>query len=714
MGIQQSWIKIAQVFIFLSAILCHGVQSQAASTQSTYPMGEIGGRVAVVKGQPALEIKEVYPGQPGAAANLKPGMRIVGVAGQPFTTGYMMPLRQLGFAIDGARRQDGGLDLVILEGQKPQTITVYLSTAPGFSNTFPFKCARSEHIYDHVCQAMAEQFKSRGSLPGGEVTNALGVMALLGHKSGVGQKVVEPYIMNAAKAHASEPVQGGSVWKLSYKGVMLCEYYLINPDPVVAQAILNIAKGLAAGIPSHGRYGHGINLSNTDQVAYGGRGLNATTTAALWFFASASRCGLDPADVQPAFGMALDRVRKETGGGGGIGYAWAGDHQSSMRSGHAALAWHHLVVSPKMLGTITPNELSYRAKVATWPTRHSSALLEAHAVSSLGIAASTAGLAAFDRQQYVQLMSLWRWYFALAWQPNPSQPGQFEVSYVGGPGNTGGDYYLNGFRGLESGFSSIMNATVGFILASSHERLSFYGGMPPIPGLTTVLLAQSPPLAKSFMAMRQHKYSLAMRIALPLAKKLTEDGETYPAANNEIVYDPDQQADADEEKDENEVAEVALAMIDYVDARILETQFDYLDSLYEGDDVALAYHELRRFSTFVKGIRKYETDVNRMIQELSKDQYADRIKIGKKFYGLKKATGKGGTIKSNLRKWQKFVETCSDDYYRGQAQDIIDELRRVIEFNEQWGDKKNNGAAQPQPQPPGKLEGISKPVSDQF
>jgi hypothetical protein len=260
-------------------------------------MGEIGGRVALVESKPtALEIKELYPDQPGALAKLQPGMFIVGVAGQPFTAGYMMPLKQLGFAIDGARKRDGGLDLNVLVGQEVQTVTVRLSNAPGFSSTFPFNCPRSEHIYDQVCQAISAEFQAKGSLPGGPVTNSLAAMALLGHKSDAGRKVVEPYIMGVAKSYASGENRQGSVWLLSYGGVMLCEYCLVNPDPVVAKAILNIAKHMAANVPSHGRYGHHLRVGDRDAVAYGGQGLNATTSAALWF-AMRDRSVGDPASI---------------------------------------------------------------------------------------------------------------------------------------------------------------------------------------------------------------------------------------------------------------------------------------------------------------------------------------------------------------------------------------------------------------------------------
>jgi hypothetical protein len=645
-------------------------------------MGEIGGRVALVANKPALEIKTLYPDQPGARAKLQPGTLIVGVGGQPLTDGYLLPLKQLGFAVDGMRRRDGSLDLQILKGQRVETITVRLSTSPGFSATFPFNCPRSEHIYDRVCQELSAEFQAKGSLPGGPVTNSLAVMALLGHKSNDGRTVVQPYVAKVAEGFASGKNQERSVWLLSYHGVMLCEYFLMNPDPLVGKAIHAIAKRMAENIPSHGRYGHHLRPDNRDGIAYGGQGLNATTTAALWFFASAARCGLNPSDIQPAFGMALERVRKETNGNGGVGYAWPGDHQSCMRSGQTALAWYHLVMLPRVVGPMTSEQFGYRSKVATWPTRHVDDLLEAHAVSSMGIATSTAGLASFDRQQYIRLMQSWRWYFALAWQPNPSKYGQFEVAYVGGPNNTGGDYYLNGHRELETGFCSIMNATVGFILASAHERLSFYGGMPPIPGLTTTILAQSPILTRAYNAARQDKLGLAMRLAVPLTEDVIDNG-TAPTTTDEKGTEQENST----AKATGEIAKVALAFIEFIDETTLATQFDYIDSLFEGQDIALAYTELKRFSIIVRGIRKYEIDVERMLHELNKDKYAERLRVGKRFYALKAAANTSRKLPTVIKGWERFKETCRDEYYREQAQVIIDGLRQAEAFDNQWGDK---------------------------
>jgi hypothetical protein len=76
-----------------------------------------------------------------------------------------------------------------------------------------------------------------------------------------------------------------------------------------------------------------------------------------------------------------------------------------------------------------------------------------------------------------------------------------------------------------------------------------------------------------------------------------------------------------------------------------------------------------------------------MLGELNKEKYADRIRVGKRFYALKVATTKGGSLISNLKKWERFKDSCPDQYYSDQAQSIIDELRQAQAFDEKWGDK---------------------------
>lgn len=632
------------------ALYVGGVCSLVSAGQGTYPMGEAGGRVKLVEGKPTeLEVTGVYDDLPAAKAGLRQGDVIVGTGSQPFTDGYLMPLRQLGQAIDVAQgARDAKLVLNIRRDGSMSKLIVPLPATGSFASGYPFDCRKSQRIYDQVCANLVNRMQ-KGDLPGGPVTNSLAVMALLGHRSGKGLAVVQPYVMRVAKKHAEDSKEM-SVWLLSYDGVMLCEYYQMQPDKTVAAAIEVIATRLAASIPDHGRYGHGLNVTNVNEIAYEGKGLNGTTTAALWFFASAVRCGLDADKIRTAFGKAVERVRKETNDNGGVGYSWPDDSQSCMRSGHTALAWHHLVSLPQLIGPISPEANRYRTAVATWPTRHPHDLLEAHAVSSLGLTASTAGLAAFDRDQYKQLMQLWRWYFALSWQPNPYQTGQYDVAYVGGPNNTGGDYYLNGHRELDAEFNSIMHATVGFIFAASHERLSFYGGMPPIPGLSSTLMQRSPLLRRCVAALRKNDYANAMKLAGQLTR-VSESGTKKPEGDEEV-------------------REVAQKIAEHLDQKVFTPEFERVRAIYDGEDIYKTHEAVTAFAKQVRGVEKFEPQVKQLMADLKARDNFKEVSIGQRYYHLEELFQRDPERGRELL--AKFLELNGDTYYGAKAKELLE------------------------------------------
>ena len=647
----------ARLFLTAAVLAIAGFGCGAAGAgQGTYPMGELGGRCSMTEGT-ALKVEQVYPGLPLAAAGVSAGDLVDGVNGQPFASGYMMSLRQLGFAIDEGCAA-GGVRLATRRDGKSREVTVKLPQTGRFSSTYPFDCPKSERIYAHAVAAMTPYFAEGGGMPGGPVTNALGAMALMGDRSGKGLAAVRPYVTRVAAGNAGS-VGERSVWLLSYTGVMLCEHQMMQPDPLLEASIRNIADLLDRGVPSHGRYGHHVNPDKGDEgLPYGGQGLNGTTTCALWFMTSAVRSGLDPKAVKNGFPKALDRVRQETNENGGVGYAWAGDEQSCMRTGHTALAAHHLVSLPVLMGGDPSTSLRWRAALATWPTRHADDLLEAHAVSSMGIAASTAGLAAYDRQQYQQVMQQWRWYFALAWQPDPANPSRHEIAYVGGPNNTGGDYYLNGHRELEIGFNSIMNATVGFIFASAHERLSFYGGMAAVPGLSTSLLKRSATLRQAVTALNAHRYGEAARIAMPLARKASAADATAGGS------------EAPEPGSEEEIAAVARNLVDHVDALWLAPELERLRRACQAGDLAQAFFGLKTYVAGVRGLQEYETPAKELLASLEGAEEKQAVKIGLRFYTIEKAAREGSrAARDNL---EKFAAEHEGTFYGRRAREVLD------------------------------------------
>ncbi|MFM7035368.1 MAG: DUF6288 domain-containing protein [Planctomycetia bacterium] len=659
MSLTNKAIEILCLIVGLAGAAWH---AGALAGQGSYPLGDLGGRAALVEGQPRqLRIVSVHPGQPAAAAGIAEGDVIEGLAGSPFGEGYMMPLRQLGAMLDAAAGGDGVLKLTISRGGRPREISVRLPKAGRFAATYPYACPKSELIYRHACTTLAAELQ-RGTLPGGELTTALAAMGLMGDRSGRGLEAARPTVLRIASEYAGDPRER-NIWVLSYVGVMLCEYQMMSPDPVVDAAIRRIAGIIVKQVPRHGRYGHNINDADPEDLPYGGAGLNATTTAALWFFASAARVGVEPSALEPAFSRAFKRVRDDTNAGGGVGYAWADDHQSCMRSGHMALACNHVVQVPAWLAAEPRQLVTYRTAVASWPTRHADDLLEAHAVSSLGLTASTAGLASFDVNAHHALMQHWRWYFTLSWQPTAGS--DRELAYVGGPNNTGGDFYLNGFRGLENdGFNSIMNATVAFIFAAGQERLSFYGGMPGVPGLSTAVLATSPGLQQATAAMRRRKYGEAHR----LATRVAEGGAGKPTPN-EPAKGEGGAADAIP----SDPRGVAAAFVRYVEEKHLAPALELARSRLHVGDVVAAADGLKKLVAEVRGIEAFESPARELLHELKSDDHRDALRVGLAYHQLEFRARKGS--KAALEELDSFAAKHRDSFYGAAAQRLAASIR---------------------------------------
>jgi len=648
---------------FLCCVLSAAPPANAGS-QIHYPMGLVGGRMRLKEGtkpgalapdgSPAvtaagevLEITSLTSGLPGDRAGLVAGDEIIAVDGKPLQTGYMMPFRMFGNALVRAEAEDGKLTLDIRRKDKTRQVVVRLPKRGAFAETFPFDCRKTQATYDIVCENLKKGMGRGGGLRGGPVTNALGVMALLGHRTGKYDSAVKPLVMSTAKKHASGDPQT-SVWLLSYSGIMLCEYYMLHPDATVQAGIEAIAKRLAASIPDHGRYGHHLR-PKVNEIAYNGQGLNATTTAALWFYASAARCGVDVSLFKDACLKAFKRVRAETNKEGGVGYAWPGNGQSCMRSGQTGLAMHHLLLVDGLIDREDPALVEYDRQVGTWPSRFPDSLLEAHAVSSMGIAASTSSLAAHDREKYIELMRVWQWWLALAFEPEApdSRSGmRYCTAYVGGPNNTGGDFYLNGHRDLTKGFNTIMHATVGFMLASTHRRLSFYGGMLPIPGLTARML-QSRFVRGAYEAARGERYALAMRTCAAALKGKRRVSELE--------------------------RKCAQSIYDHVEESSIAPAFERVRGVLAGEDKFRGYEALQKLARSVKGLDGYEAKAQKLLKSLETGKMQAYLAVGREYYKLKERVRR---VPARLRPGmlRHFIEKHKGHYYARCAEKLLADI----------------------------------------
>ena len=121
-------------------------------------------------------VKYVFPGSP-ADVLIVPGDIILGVNGNAFSTaykfgywngfGYDGPLTEFGRAVEDSEKDFGGrLTLMVKRGGSTINVEVQLDNEGVFSDTYPYKCSKSESLREKACQKLIELQKNNGSWPG--------------------------------------------------------------------------------------------------------------------------------------------------------------------------------------------------------------------------------------------------------------------------------------------------------------------------------------------------------------------------------------------------------------------------------------------------------------------------------------------------------------------------------------------------------------------
>ncbi len=629
--------------------------------QAAYPMGAIGGRVVAEPGKAGLVIRDLTPGAPGARSGLRPGDVIVAAQGRVFEpmsdephirTG---PLEALGTAIDRAEGADGVLKLGVRRGDKDTTVTLRLAPRGDYGRNFPYGCEKSQSFYEDVCAYLSAQLRTalaRGTDKfGPNVQNAMTGLALLGHQSG---RYDEP-LGQVAEAWADhwtvdrlQEGRGLSSWGIYYTGIFLCEYYLHHPSLKLKEAIERIGAEMARRTDSLGRHGHDV------ETGYNGTGINAISTGFLWFWSTAARCGADTYAFKDAWDRTWKHVKQCTGKDGYVAYVVNGvGRDESLRNGQTMLALYHAPFTPELMKD-DPAYQEYKNRVVTHISdKFPGVLLEAHAVSTMGIVTSMAGLAANDRAgAYRKVMDAWKWWFALSWEPDPSgkrssgsSGSAWQAGYVGGKNNVGGDFYLNGHRELDKpeNDSPPMNATIGIILAASHERLSFYGGMPAIPGVNRNLISRR--LDNAYQMIRAKKDAQAARTL----------------------------SDAIENAKEPKEAGDAKKMLDFIDQRTLAPAFAAIEALIAEGDFHAAAKQMRLFEKDYRNIAGYEQKTADLASKLETEEAKALITTGAKYEVLaRQAAQRPVAFEAKVK---AFAEAQADNLYGKRAESLLVQLR---------------------------------------
>ncbi len=255
------------------------------------------------EGATQIYITEVKPNTP-AEGVLKVGDVLIGAFGEKFTWDAR---KEFAHALTRAEttKEKGQLDLLVWNDGKTRTATVPMEVMGGYSASSPYDCPKTEKIVDDAV-AHFKKYGLTNIRPGMPrntesiygLVNAIGLLA-------TGREDVMPLVK---KKIDQEKIKFPTdhTWTISYRLILLCEYYLATGDKSVLAAIEANAIHVARGQSLAGTWGHRIAIPYqfSDGTRYGvapGYGaINATGTVAMVGIALTQKCGIDNDDIRTA------------------------------------------------------------------------------------------------------------------------------------------------------------------------------------------------------------------------------------------------------------------------------------------------------------------------------------------------------------------------------------------------------------------------------
>ena len=495
-------------YIAFPSIAPKPVQAEKSKEAQLAPiefnLGPLGAKATTQVGKSTFTITKLSKSHPAQKAGLKIGDQIIAANGKIFINadnnidnGGIGPLEGLGYAIDDSE-STGKLTLKIIRNKSEKTITVKLKKIGSFSKTYPYNCPKSILYYNGICKELVKTQRKDGSwkantgLVASQVTTSFCALALLGR----GEEKLMPSIVKAKNyfltTFSKPSYQKATLnnWAMAYGGVFLSEYYLATNDKSVLPMIKKLAYTLAKRQnPKNGAHGH-----HRDPVAsgYKGSGLNIVTTAIMWNWALAQKCGIEI--PQTNWDLAMNHIDKSTAHSGknkgGVRYVRgaSGYADGSGRTGNMALALF-----------ISKQKTKWASQMTGYLAKHTKRSRECHANGSLGMISGTLALSAIDPKGFRKHMDYWRWYVTLSRSPQNS------ALYIGSKRNNGGDYYLNK--------KNIMQGLMGLMLATSQKKLYSLGGFPTIKGLDLAKLSKKN--KKAYLYIKDKKYKFAINLLSP-------------------------------------------------------------------------------------------------------------------------------------------------------------------------------------------------------
>jgi len=226
---------------------------------------------------------------------------ILGVGGKPFTDDAR---KSLAVAIQEAEKEANGgiLKLTRWRAGKTEQVQLKLRVMGTYSDTAPYDCPKSRRILDEACKAL-EKEALKENLWG--AINGLALLATgnpdyLPRVQALARKLAPPDLKLQGQAFGS--------WETGYRGIFLCEYYLLTGDEQVLPAIKEYTVALARGQSMYGTFGHGFSALTPDGKLHGSippyGPVNAAGLPANIAIVMGSKCGVKHPEVEPAIERA--------------------------------------------------------------------------------------------------------------------------------------------------------------------------------------------------------------------------------------------------------------------------------------------------------------------------------------------------------------------------------------------------------------------------
>ena len=422
----------------------------------------------------SFEVKYVFPDSP-AAGHVQPGDEIVGVNNRPFVTphtfgfdwdsaakkGYEGPMMDFGNAIEESEGKEGILTLSIKRGGKPSSVKIKIRTLGKFSPTFPYKCKKSDLIYQEICDNL-----EKNSGDWGPPNGAAGGLCLLASGNPQYLKLLERLAKNMGGLNPME--RGGlNNWNLTYAGIYLGEYYLATGDASVLRTLLDVHRGLEFAQTNPGVLQH--------QKDWGGYSeLGIMEGLAITAYAMLDKCKVE--FPPQTYELMKKRVRYITRKDGCVVYGrdpvtpgWeqepmkldpgGGAYECAGRAGAAMLGFY-------LISNEDPQAMPYCINVGTFQTNYLQYFPDTHACPGVGIHLMGLGLATGYPEGFRKLMDYHKAYFNLM---RTHEPGKF----VALPSRS---------DSCDLRFSPVFtSANIGLLLCVKEKRLQI-GGAPLKPG----------------------------------------------------------------------------------------------------------------------------------------------------------------------------------------------------------------------------------------